>query len=258
MLADQNTAFLIISCDAYSSLWPTHFSCLDEHWSDCPYPKFLLSNYLDSERQDLTTIKVGEDKTWSANLKKALLILQKDYDHVLATFDDLFLVEMVDNMALERAIESFHRNQGQFLQLIKWHNKPKRVDQFIGELGKGSLYRPNCVYSLWNIEVLLELLNDEESAWEFERKGARRSDRFGGFFAVHESIFNFRNVVIRGKIPRKDARRFKLEASEKIGIMTPWDQVRFYIRLWSFKLFLFLTPRKLQAPLVRAKIRILG
>lgn len=254
----MKVAFLIISCDAYASLWPMHFRCLDEQWSDCLYPKYLLSNRADSGRGDIVTIKVGDDVTWSANLKKALLVLKQDYDHVLATFDDLFLVDKVDNDALAGVIESFQQNKGQFLQLIKWHNKPRRVDQWIGELGKGSLYRPNCVYSLWNIDVLLDLLNDEETAWEFERKGAQRSDRFGGFFAVHDSVFNFRNVVIRGKIPRKDARRFNLKASEKIGIMTTWDQVRFFVRLWSFKLFLFLTPRKLQAPMVRAKIRILG
>lgn len=249
----NQTAFLILSCDAYSGLWETHFSCLDTHWADCPFPKYLLSNFKDSGRDEIKTIKVGEDVSWSANLKKTLQILKKEYSHVLLSFDDLFLTQKVDNKQLENVIEAFKKEKGAFLQLIKWHNKPKKVDQYIGILEIGSLYRPNCVYALWDIEVLDKLLDPNENAWEFERKGAKRSDKFEGFYAVQQSIFQYRNVVIRGKIVRKDANNFNMKDIKGLKVMSIWDNLKFYLRYLGFKIFLFLVPRKYQAPIARIK-----
>ncbi len=253
----KDTAFLIISCDTYSGLWNKHFDCLDKNWPDCPFPKYLLSNKKDSGDSKISTIKVGEDRTWSANLKKAIQDLKKDFKYILATFDDLFLTENVDNTKLEKAIKSFKSNDGQFLQLIKWHNRPKKINETLGSIESGSLYRPNCVYALWNIEVLEDLLDETESAWEFERKGAQRSDKYNGFFVVLESIFKYRNVVIRGKITRKDSRIYGLRSIENLKVMNLANHLAFLSRLWSFKIFLFLIPRRMQVPLVRAKTKII-
>jgi len=255
-MLDQ-TAYLIISCDAYSGLWKTHFECLEKHWSDCPLPKYLLSNNKDSGHSEIKTIAIGYDLTWSANLKKALEVLRKDYKYVLATFDDLFLDEKVDNHLLAHTMESFRAQGGDFVQLIKWHNKPKNVDQYLGKLETGSLYRPNCVYALWDIEVLDYLLDPEENAWQFERNGAKRSDIYDGFYAVNRSIFNYRNVVVRGKIVRKDARDFSLEGLENLKVMNLREQLAFILRLWSFKAFLFITPRRLQSSAVKLKNKII-
>jgi len=249
----SRTAFVILSCDAYSELWETHFRCLDEHWPDCPFPKYILTNHKNSNRPDITAIKVGDDLTWSANLKKALETLQQEFDYVLVTFDDLFLVETVHNRLLESVLKSFKQSGGQFLQLIKWHNKPKRMNQYLGLIEPGSLYRPNCVYAIWDIEVLDSLLVPEETAWEFERKGAARSDRYDRFFAVLSSVFEYRNSVIRGKIVRKDARQFNLKNTQRLKVMSRTEALQFHIRYWGFRLFLFLVPRKQQVRVAKMK-----
>jgi len=249
----SKTAFLILSCDRYSGLWEKHFECLDHYWPDCPYPKYLLTNYKDSNRPDIKTIQVGEDQSWSANLKKALEVLRSEHDHVLLTFDDLFLVANVNNRDLLNVIESFHSLNGQFLQLIKWHKKPKIINDLLGLIDPGSLYRPNCVYALWNIETLSNLLVDTESAWQFERNGAHRSDQYDGFYVVHEDIFKYRNTVIRGKIVPKDVITFNLQNIPNLKVMTTMDLIRFRSRYWAFRLFLFFVPRKLQVPLAKAK-----
>ncbi len=252
------TAFLILSCDAYSGLWDAHFRCLDQFWPDCPFPKYLLTNHKESGRSDISTIKAGDDLGWSANLKKALETLRKEYDFVLVTFDDLFLVEEVNGRILESVLDSFHSLGGQFLQLIQWQNKPIKVNQLLGLIESGSLYRPNCVYSMWDIEVLDNLLLPEETAWEFEKKGSARSDQHKGFYVVLDSIFYYRNTVIRGKIVRKDARLFNLSTTGKLRIMSNWDNIRFQLRYQGFRLFLFLVPRTWQAPLARLKTRLLN
>jgi hypothetical protein len=252
------TAFLIISCDKYAELWDTHFNCLDEHWADCPFPKYILTNHKDSLRSDVTAIKVGDDLTWSANLKKALKILHNDYDYVLVTFDDLFLVEKVNGRILHSVLESFHSINGQFLQLIKWHNKPVKLNSLLGLIEPGSLYRPNCVFSLWNIEVLDSLLLPEENAWQFEKNGSARSDRYNGFYVVLSDVFRYRNTVVRGKILRKDARQFHLAKTEILSVMDRKESLQFYLRYWGLCLFLFLVPRKHQVKMGKIKNRVLG
>lgn len=249
----SKTAFVILSCDRYSGLWEKQFKVLDKYWSDCPYPKYLLTNHKDPNRPDIKAIKVGEDQSWSANLKKALEILRPEYDYILLTFDDLFLVETVNNRLLAQVLESFHSLNGQFLQLIKWHNKPKSINDLLGLIEPGSLYRPNCVYALWNIDILNNLLVNNETAWEFERNGAQRSNHYDAFYVVHQDIFKYRNTVIRGKIVPKDAITFNLQNTPNLRVMTTLDLIIFRTRYWAFRLFLFFVPRKLQVPLSKAK-----
>ncbi len=254
----KKTALVILSCDHYSELWDTHFKCLDEYWPDCPFTKYILTNHKNSSRPDIHAIRIGEDLTWSANLIKALEILREEYDYILVTFDDLFLVEKVDNQHLGKVLDSFHELKGRFLQLIHWYNKPKRVNVYLGLVEKHSLYRPNCVYSLWDIEVLGSLLVAEENAWEFEKNGSARSDRYDGFYVVLSDVFRYRNTVVRGKILRKDASQFNLANTEILPVMDWTESVQFYLRYWGFCIFLFLVPRKYQVLMAKIKNRALG
>lgn len=240
------TAYLIISCDAYSDLWDAHFRCLDEKWPDCPFPKFILANHRESGWPDIRTIKAGDDLSWSDNLKKGLDILRRDFEYVLLTFDDLFLLKEVDNQKINKVIEAFVPIGGSFIQMIPWINRPEPVNGLFGRIPPGSLYRPNCVYALWNIDVLQNLLIPGESAWQFEKNGSSRSDRYDGFYATLESLFVYRNTVIKGRIIPQDARRFQLTPSSHLQVMTVAEHLRFRLRYLAFRAFLKLVPRGMQ------------
>lgn len=252
------TALVILSCDNYSELWDTHFQCLDKYWPDCPFPKYILTNHKEPSRTDIQAIRIGDDLNWSANLKKALKTLRNDYEYVLVTFDDLFLVDEVNSRNLESVLDSFHSLNGQFLQLIKWYSKPLKENSLLGKIEPGSLYRPNCVWSLWDIAVLDDLLLPEENAWEFEKKGSARSDKYDGFYVVLSDIFHYRNTVVRGKILRKDARQFQLRNTVQLKVMSIKETIQFYIRYWGLRIFFLLIPRKNQICMSRVKNRILG
>ena len=68
----DDTVIIIPSCDKYSDLWHTFFFFFHKYWQDCPYPIYLMTNNLSYEDQRIITLKIGEDVSWSANLKKAL------------------------------------------------------------------------------------------------------------------------------------------------------------------------------------------
>ena len=45
---------------------------LKKYWPDCPFPVFIVSNYEEIHDDSVIFLKVGEDKAFASNLKKAL------------------------------------------------------------------------------------------------------------------------------------------------------------------------------------------
>ena len=242
----RRIGMLVLSCDAYAPLWEAHFRELERHWPDCPFSKLLLTNRLDPGIRGVEALQAGDDRGWSDNLLTALDTIQERFDWLLLTFDDLMLVQRVDNDRLGAALDSFFRVGGDCIQLIRWHNRIRRVDEQIGSIAPGSLYRPTCVWALWRVETLRQLLVPGESAWQFERNGSPRSDQFDGFYAVHEPIFLYHNTVIRGRIVPGDVKRFNLTPGDKLRPMTAMQWLRFKVRYLAFKSFLSLVPTTMQ------------
>jgi len=64
---------------------------------------------------------------------------------------------------------------------------PEQKD--IGFIAKGAAYRTSLQVAFWDRQVLLDLLEENESAWDFEINGSRRSDRISEpFLSVCEGI----------------------------------------------------------------------
>jgi len=203
------TAFVVLSCDNYSDLWPMYIHFFEKNWPDCPYDKYFISNHKDIPESVFRNIKIGDDKSWSDGLLKAIAVLKKEYDYIIIALEDLPIIEKVNQKLLNSILDSFFSLNGNFLT---FRNRPKythKKNEYFGLIEKKSLYRPSCVYSMWNIEVLEDLLVRKENAWEFERYGSIRSDKYDNFFVVYDNFFNISNTVIKGKWQRSEYYRIK-------------------------------------------------
>ncbi|MDR1773274.1 MAG: hypothetical protein LBR30_00135 [Clostridioides sp.] len=166
-----------------------------KNWPDCPYDKFLITNHINFKNQHFQTIIIGNDESWSKTLFKAINILERTYNCVIIALEDLPIIKKINQEQVHFVINSFFDVNGNYLNLV---NRPKPMSYFnrsFGLVEKGSLYRPSCVYSLWNINILKSLIEIDENAWEFERYGAERSDIYGGFYTVYKGLFNIINTV---------------------------------------------------------------
>src|SRR4051812_34190100 len=85
----SRVAIVIPSCDKYEDLWVAAFEFLRRRWPACPFQVFLISNHLECTSHEITTVKVGLDQGWSANLINALDFIPHDY--VFLVLDDLFI-----------------------------------------------------------------------------------------------------------------------------------------------------------------------
>ena len=139
---------------------------------------------------------------------------------------------------------AFFAAKGNFLSMYTQHGmgKPTRkYNDLFGIIDKGSLYRPTCVYSLWKISVLEDLLIRDENAWEFERYGSIRSDKYDQFFMVYQNFFKMSNTVVKGKWIRSEYKKLK-----KLGydpdimsrnMLTVKEEIFSKIYLLIFKIF---------------------
>lgn len=253
MTPNKKVAFLVLSCDKYADLWPLFIQQFKKNWPDCPYDKYISTNYLNVESDHFKDIKIGKDKSWSDGVIKALNKIKNNYDYALITLEDLLLMENVNQKRLDNMINLFFAADGNYLKLIRKPRPTNRINTFFGEIKPGSLYRPTCVYALWKVDVLLDLLHETESAWEFERYASVRSDTYDGFYVVYNDFFKVINTVIKGKWVPKEKRKlektgFKIENTRQI--LSTFEAVKSRIKSFIFYFFTSIFPWKYRRQLV--------
>lgn len=241
---DKSIAFIVYTNDNHSDLWPMFIHFSEKYWPDCPYDKYFITNFETIPKSSFNSLKIGKDEYWSNGLLKAIALLKSKYAYLLVTIEDSPTIDYVDQAKLNLMVNAFFEVGGNFLSLFTQYNMgtpTRRFNDFFGLVDRGSLYRPTCVYSLWKISILEDLLIREENAWEFERYGSIRSDKFANFFMVYTNFFTISNTVIKGKWLRSEY--FKIK---KLGfqpdiinrrLMTRTEHLGFKLYLYFFMLF---------------------
>lgn len=233
-------AFIVLSCDNYSDLWPIFISQFEKNWPDCPFDKYISTNNKDIPSSSFQSIKIGTDKSWSDGVIKALSILKKEYTHVLVTLEDSFLIEKVDNSSFNSILMEFEKADGNYLKFIRKPKPTKSFNQYFGIIEPGSLYRPTCVYALWKIDTFLQLLKVEENAWQFERFGSVRSDFLNGFYVVYKDFFKYINSIVKGKwvpVELKKVKVLEYSVDERRKTLSKKEEISLKINTLLFNLF---------------------
>lgn len=202
-------AVLIISCDKYSDLWDIAIKMFFRFWPDCPYDRFITTNNKECNIDGFSNIQIGDDKSWSLGLKKVLTKLEGNYDYVFTMLEDYYFIDKIDNKYITKMFDSFVAIEGNFLSLFKLPSRLQYINEYFGELENNIPYRQSCVFTLWKISTLKNILKDDENAWEFEKIGVKRGFEFEGFYG---SYYNYRtiNLIVKGKIVPRDYKILKI------------------------------------------------
>ena len=193
-----NCAFLVLSCDNYSDLWTPFFHFFSQKWTDCKLDKFIVTNFKDSENKSFKSILVGEDVSWSDNLIKALAYLEKKYQYVFVTVEDVPILNKINNKKFNTLFESFTEENGDYMSLRGFPAHQQSINKLFGRIPDDGIYRANCVYSLWKIKTLQKMLKPGENAWEFEFNVKERSVGLN-FFSTKKKYFRFIHLVNKGR-----------------------------------------------------------
>lgn len=192
-----DVGIVVASCDAYSDLWPLIGESFSWFWKDCPWPIYLAANQKSYQSDFISTLLGGEDTDWSSSMRRA--IEQTNHKYILLWIDDAFLDRSVDT---GRVLEVVERMDQEGWSHIRTRNYPKPSKWLLGGFGRipeGDISRATICTTIWRREVLLGLLKDGESAWDFEVKGSIRSNAYADFYCVKEkTTFSYIHAVARG------------------------------------------------------------
>ena len=165
----SDTAFIVVSCDKYSDLWGPFFKCFAKYWPDCPFDKYLVSNHQDFAEEGLDVLKIGEDMSYSDNLRLALSKI--DHEWVILWLDDVFVSRQVNTNRLLHILDYAKHIGAGYLKLAA--DMPMAyvgdLGEEIGPLPKGIKYRSAIGVTFYRKTTLLNLLTPNSNAWELDR-----------------------------------------------------------------------------------------
>jgi hypothetical protein len=206
----NNVAFLVLSCDKYADLWQPYAQLFDRYWPDCPFDKYFATNEKPFNEYGFQSILIGQDKTWSNGLYNAVIQLENKYHYVIITLEDLFLITKVSTIELVETLNSFFHHKGNYLRLYTKKKPTISFNTYFSILKKNVPYYQTCVYSLWKLDTLKQVIDINENAWEFEKRGAMRCYSYGGFYSSNKNHFEFSNTIIKGKWVKSELKKIKV------------------------------------------------
>jgi hypothetical protein len=193
----KNTAILVCTYDGAEDLWSPIAETYQKYWPDCPYNIYLATNHKYPSLPPFKPLSIGDETSWSDNVLKCLEKISEDY--VLLTYDDLFLYKKINTAVISNMINTAMENNWNYL---RFHPSPK-YDQFIsneyGAINTKRAYRASTVFALFKKSVLIDLLDRGETAWEFEKIGSIRSNKYDNFYVVTHQLIPYLNGVVKGK-----------------------------------------------------------
>jgi hypothetical protein len=172
----SSVAIVVSSCDAFFDAWRPFCFFFRKHWSDCPFPVFLVVNGLQVRSNVVQPIPVGPDRDWATNMATALASISQPY--VLYFQEDYFLNGAVNNALLAADIAyAFENDVASFCFQARGQLEPnfQALNDRFGIVPRDSDGRTRLQVTLWKKEVLQATLRPGESAWNMEARASERT-----------------------------------------------------------------------------------
>lgn len=124
----SDVSAVVLSHDGYADLWPIFFELLFRFWPDLPYPLHLVSNHRTFSDSRVTPVRVGDDRSWSDTLARALGDIPSRY--VLLLLEDYFLTGPVDTARIARLHAAMVKLGAVYLRLAPAQILTVRIPDF--------------------------------------------------------------------------------------------------------------------------------
>lgn len=165
----MKTAVVVTSCDAFQECWEPFIYSINKYWNDCLWDIYLVTNFNSIENNSVKFIKVGDDKGWASNLKKA--INQIDAEYIIYLHEDFFINREVKSEEIVKHIEYCKKNNIDYLRLFGPFFDKYEIEGTSYSLSpKSKPYRICLRTAIWKKESFDKLLIEGYSAWQFEWK----------------------------------------------------------------------------------------
>lgn len=253
----KKIAYVVLSCDPYADIWDTYGILFERFWPDCPYDRFMASHTKSFDKYGFKSLLIGEDLSWSHGLIVIMDKCQKmGYEYIMVAFDDFLLSEKVDSNYVTSAIDTFIKEDGDYLQFDPIRNtRCYKHNEYYGKMWIRVPYRVTLGFAVWKIDVLKQLVVDGESAWQFEKNATERSFDFTEFYCTWEEPIKHINLINKRKLDVEEYKRLL-----KILPDAKFDREQIVVKKEKYKgkilrLFLRYFPIKWQYPVYKKLTR---
>jgi hypothetical protein len=172
----SSVAVVVSSCDAFFDAWRPFVFFFRKHWSDCPFPVFLIVNRLQVVSKFVQPISVGPDREWASNMMTGLGSISQPY--ILYFQEDYFLNGRVNNELLaEDFAYAFDNDAASFCLHARGQLEPnfQPLNDRFGVVPRDSDGRTRLQVTLWKTEALRAILRPGDSAWNMEARASERT-----------------------------------------------------------------------------------
>lgn len=194
----MDLSILCCSCDKYEDVWKPMFEMFDKYWDNCPYDIYLMTNQKQFNHDKVKTITTGEDKSWSIAFKHALKKINSEY--VFIIMEDYLLQSKVHTSDFENAIKYMKNENLDCLRLYPCPGPDKELGEMsngitVGLVDENAMYRISLQAAIWKKSYIMTLIDEKDSAWQFEHLGTKRSSvdgsKIASVYKNNKLIFNY-------------------------------------------------------------------
>jgi hypothetical protein len=129
-------------------------------------------------------LSTGDDITWSKAFRNALERIEEEY--VLIIMEDYILQSKVKNSDFEIALAYTKDHNIDYFRIFPAPRPTVRCgkcgDFNIGKIEPDAPYRVSLQAAIWGKKYALSIIDDKDSAWQFEHMGSKRSSQDGSKF----------------------------------------------------------------------------
>lgn len=190
-------AILISSYDGSEDLWQALEQSYKDHWPDNNLNIYLATNHKKPKFEIFNVLSIGKEKSWSDNILKCLELIDEEYIFLL--YDDVFLYKNIKTNVINKYFHDIVSNKWDYLRLHFSPKPNKVINERVGIIYKNQNYRLSTAMPIIRKEVFKDLLDENESAWDFEINGSLRSNKYLNFYGSLKNDFPYLNAVVKGK-----------------------------------------------------------
>ena len=175
LLNKSDVALLVMSCDAFQDIWEGFSVCIKKFWPNCPFSVYLSTEKIAApESLCFEKTLFSNAENWSGRLLDSLKQIKDPF--IFFVLDDMWLTQSIDDAAMANAVRLLRQDDIGVIRLSQDSVKKKEytANPDYLEVPFGEPYRLNTGPALWKKEYLISVLDQSESAWEFERVGSFR------------------------------------------------------------------------------------
>lgn len=180
----NDVAVLVLSCDSYADLWLPFFTLLHKYWN-CPYNIYISTETKECEY----AIAINKnEKSWTQRIMKTLQEIPNKY--VIIMCEDFFFRDYVKQDRIDYCINHFEDDTATFNFEKSYSLNDLQTDLEGFKLRpKNAFYKLSCQAGIWDKDKLIELLNCNLTAWQWENIITNSTYKF--YINDADFVFNY-------------------------------------------------------------------